>query len=377
LRGQWQRRSVEESGEGARLAGEGAGRGFGRLLNVFALDLRGSRRLSRLEITAGATGCTETSESRGPVPIVPDARLVSGAVLGLGRFATESWTLVGGARLDLSHLEALHNPLLALASQSRRFHAWSGNAGAVYQAPGSPFALGVHLGHAWRVPTLLELYAHGPRPGAERYELGRRDLQPERGLGLQAGLSFRMSRARAELTVFRDRIHDWIELTATDESRDSLPIYRYRAQGAALVGGEATLDLEATRSLRLRGRLDHVSGQHLEPRGPLSSIPPTHWGLEAELHHASLPGGLSALVRGELEGCARQNRLGPLDAPADGYMLLHLGYEVRRAAAGGTIRLGLRLDNVANTRYRDFLSRDPVLGPGPGRSLVARISSGS
>ena len=129
--------------------------------------------------------------------------------------------------------------------------------------------------------------------------------------------------------------------------------------------------------LRLGGRLDYVSGQNLRLNGPLSLIPPAHWGFEAELHHLSLTHGVTGLFRGELEGSARQIRLGPLDAATDGYALLHLGCELSRVIAGGVVRLGIRVTNVANARYQDFLSRDPALGPGPGRSLVVRIWSGS
>ena len=367
VRGQWQRRRLETRWlDGSRSP-------FSRLMNAYALELQGVRTDGPWSGAGGVSGLAMASESRDPTPLVPDTRLISGAVFAIERLRRPRWTLVAAARLDLRHLEAAHSPALALAEQSRGFQVWSGAAGATYH-PSESWALSLDLARAFRDPTPVELYARGRPLDRDRYEIGWRALRPERGLGLDAGVRWKWRRVRSEVAAFRERVRDWIDLEATGEVRDSLSVYRYGAHRADLMGGEASVEFEASRILSLACRLEHVRGDDPDLHRPLASIPPARWGLEATLHRSVLRGAANAALRVEAEGRARKQRPAPLDGAADGYWTAALDAELSLERSGGTVRIGVRAANLANARYRDFLARDAATAAGQGRRLVVRMS---
>jgi outer membrane receptor protein involved in Fe transport len=288
----------------------------------------------------------------------------------------ERWEATGAARLDLRHLEATHDPTLALPTQSRSFDAWSGRLGLAYH-PEPAWDVFANVGRAFRSPTLMELYAHGPPPGRDRYELGDRDLGLEPSVGIEAGVAWRKQDLRSRVALHREQIDDYIELESSGESREGLPVFRYRAREATLLGGEAVFEVDATDWLATGACADYVRGQDETNDRPLSSITLPRWILDAEAHRASLSWASEARVRIEVEGRGRATRLGLLDRMADPAVLLHLRAEASWQRPVGVIRAAMYVDNLTDVRYDDYLARDPVIAPGQGRRVTVRVSFGS
>src|SRR6184192_4719515 len=266
---QWQRHSlIEVSDTGTGPTGAPLeGTAFDLLLNTTSLDLLAHHGAgSALRGTVGVSGLYQTNDTRGPIPLVPDARVRSAAGFAFEQATRGRWSALAGGRVDVRRLTADGNATLALAPQQRDYTAWSGDVGVVYR-PIETVALAANAGRAWRAPTLFELFSNGPHLGEARYEIGDAGLKPEAGTEVDGTVRWQSARVRVELAAYRNAIDRFIFITPTDSfvtvstsPPDSLRVYRYQQADARLLGGEAELEVAVAAALSVRARADAVRG---------------------------------------------------------------------------------------------------------------------
>ena len=380
---QWQRHWLSEvSDTGTGAGGQPLeGTTFDLLLNTATLDILAHHAAgARLRGTVGLSGVYQVNDTRGPIPLVPDAHVRSGALFVFEEAALGRIGLLAGARVDVRRLTADSNATLRLSSQTRDYTALSGNVGVVYR-PAAAVALTANLGRAWRAPTLFELFSNGPHLGEARYEIGDPRLKAEVGTNVDVGVRWQGSRVRAELAAYRNAIGRFMYITPTDSfvsttSTDSLRVYRYEQADAVLLGGEAGVEAELTAALTLRARADAVRGTNQATGEPLPLVPPARAALGAELHRAALGWVDRAYAGAEVEVATRQTRLNPLDVATAAYTVLNLSGGFVRPMLGRVGRVDLTIRNATNVSYRSFLSRYKEFALDPGRNVVVRISLG-
>jgi iron complex outermembrane recepter protein len=387
-KGQYQRHSlIEVSDDTASLGGGGTGTGqesvaFDLLLSTMTVDLLAHHGAGqRLHGTIGVSGLYQNNDTRGPIPLVPDATVNSGAAFAFEELSLGKWSVVAGGRVDHRKLSVDSNATLGSPDDSRTYTAYSGDAGLVFR-PVPTVAFATNVGRAWRAPTLFELYTDGPRLGEERFEIGRADLKPEQGLDIDGSVRWQGERARAELSAFRNRIDDYVFIQPTNTFRpvgatDSLRVYNYQQTNAELTGGEALLEFRATDQLTLRARSDVVRGTDVTADAPLPLIPPLRMAAGFDLQPRTFLGGVSRALRFgvEVEHVARPDRLAASDIPTDGYTLVNLDAGANYEVLGRRFRFDLSVLNAGDTSYRNFLSRYKEFALDPGRNIILRVST--
>jgi len=381
---QWQRHSLVEVADTGVSAGSAPleGTAFDLLLNTLTLDVLAHHTAgARVHGTLGVSGLTQSNDTRGRIPLVPDARLRSGAVFAFEQAVLGRLSLLAGARVDVRRLTADSNAKLGLSSQTRDYTAFSGNVGIVYRMGAA--ALTANLGRAWRAPTLFELYSNGAHLGEARYEIGDPGLKPEAGMNVDAAVRWQRGRIRAELAGYRNAIGRFVYITPTDSfvtvstsPPDSLRVYRYQQANARLVGGEAAVEVEVARPLTLHARADAVRGTNRATGDPLPLLPPARVALGAELHRIAFSWADRTYAGAEVEVTTRQTRLNPLDIPTGGHTLLNLSAGIVRPLFGRVCHVDITVRNATNVSYRSFLSRYKEFALDPGRNVVLRISLG-
>jgi len=381
---QWQRHSLVEVADTGVSAGGAPleGTAFDLLLNTLTLDVLAHHTAgARVHGTLGVSGLTQSNDTRGRIPLVPDARVRSGAVFAFEQAVLGRLSLLAGARVDVRRLTADSNAKLGLSSQTRDYTAFSGNVGIVYRMGAA--ALTANLGRAWRAPTLFELYSNGAHLGEARYEIGDRGLKPEAGMNVDAAVRWQRGRIRAELAGYRNAIGRFVYITPTDSfvtvstsPPDSLRVYRYQQANARLVGGEAAVEVEVARPLTLHARADAVRGTNRATGDPLPLLPPARVALGAELHRIAFSWADRTYAGAEVEVTTRQTRLNPLDIPTGGHTLLNLSAGIVRPLFGRVCHVDITVRNATNVSYRSFLSRYKEFALDPGRNVVLRISLG-
>jgi iron complex outermembrane receptor protein len=375
---QWQRHSLAEMAD--ELGPGGAPTGvetevFNLLLNTTTADLllhHGED--GTVHGTLGITGEYQTSDSRGLIPLVPDARLTAGGLFGFEQVDLGRVSIVAGARGDANSLHADANADLGLTDQSRNTSAFSGDLGVIVH-PITDLALTANIGRAWRSPTLFELFANGPRLGEARYEIGDPTLDPETSLNLDGSVRWANRRVRAEVAAFHNRIEDFIYVAPTGEQQGNLQVYRYEHALATLSGAEVSADVDPVKILTLRARYDMVRGTNEDTDEPLPLIPPPRTTLEAEVHAVALGWAEHAHAGLDVEINSEQTRLGPFDTPTDGYTLLGLDAGIARRLGSHPIRFDIRVRNLTDEAYKSYLSRYKSFALDPGRNILIRLSA--
>ena len=381
---QWQRHSLVEVADTGVGAGGAPleGTAFDLLLNTLTLDVLAHHTAGApVHGTLGVSGLTQSNDTRGRIPLVPDARLRSGAVFAFEQAVLGRVSFLAGARVDVRRLTADSNAKLDLSSQTRDYTAFSGTVGIVYRMGAA--ALTANLGRAWRAPTLFELFSNGAHLGEARYEIGDPGLKPEAGMNVDAAVRWQRGRIRAELAGYRNAIGRFVYITPTDSfvtvstsPPDSLRVYRYQQANARLVGGEAAVEVEVARPLTLHARADAVRGTNRATGDPLPLLPPARVALGAELHRIAFSWADRTYAGAEVEVTTRQTRLNPLDIPTGGHTLLNLSAGIVRPLFGRVCHVDITVRNATNVSYRSFLSRYKEFALDPGRNVVLRISLG-
>ncbi len=266
-------------------------------------------------------------------------------------------------------------PILASASDDKRdWTAFSGDAGVVFR-PMKNLALSMNAGLAWRAPTLFELYANGPQIAEARYLRGRADLKAEHAFDLDAGIRYGSPGLRAELSVYRNRIDDYVALSPTSQMIDALRVWEYGRTDAILRGMEAGLSGPIGGPFRLSGRVDLVRGEESVSGDPLPLIPPVRGVFGAEAAWRKLSWAERFRLGVEFETVGEKHCLAADEIPTAGYVLVGFSAEVDRVFLEREWDISLRVRNAANKRYRDFLSRYKEFADNPGRDVTVRVGT--
>lgn len=317
--------------------------------------------------TVGLSARVQSSTGTGIVPLIPDA-----SMNGVGIFALERWdhgrlTLLGGARADFESVDAN-------GVDSRSFNSVTWSGGAAVQASNT-VSFNANFGRAWRPPTLFELYANGPRLGEGRYEIGSADLAEEHSTNLDVGVRWDSPRLSGEVSAYRNSFGGFLFIQPTNEMQDGYQVFRYDQADALFTGLEGSVQFEASANLSLRATGETVRATNEARDEPLPLIPPARIRFEADIHTADA-GADRKYMTLEAEHISEQDRLNPNDLATDAYTLFHASAGIEGRRLGRDMRLDLRVRNLTDESYRDFLSRYKSFALNPGRDIVVRLRMG-
>jgi outer membrane receptor protein involved in Fe transport len=385
VKGQWQRHSLTEVVGDSRVGDEQPI--FDLLLNTFSADVLAHHGNGTwLAGTVGLSGLYQDNTTSGVAPLIPDARTGGGALFAFEQATFGKWGFLVGARGDVRHYSTDPNETLQLGAESHTISAFTAHGGVVYR-PAEGLALAANVGRSFRAPTLYELYTNGPHLGEDRFEVGIPDAKPEYGFNTDLALKWERSRFRGNIGVYRNQITNYLYIQNTGDSatfidpesgeEEQLPKYQYiQTQKALLYGVDAGAELEALRFLTLRGRFDYVYGENSTASEPLPLMPPVRGDLEAELHTTRSAGAHYSYLNIGTTVVGNQTRLGPFDEPTSSYALLNMGGGISRMFRGRMYYLDVRVKNVLDKKYSDYLSRYKTFAYEPGTNFIFRLSTG-
>ncbi|HEX8906797.1 MAG TPA: TonB-dependent receptor, partial [Longimicrobiaceae bacterium] len=182
--------------------------------------------------------------------------------------------------------------------------------------------------------------------------------------------------ARAELSVYRNAIDDFILTEPTGDFVSGLRVFRTVQTDALLRGVEAEAEVRLLPPLTLRGVFDYVRGTERGTDEDLPLIPPARGRAEAEYRTDNLMGFGRGYFSAALEMVAKQTHAAEDEFAPSGYALVDVGMGLEQRFGPRSFRVDVQVRNVADTAYRSFLNRYKEFALDPGRSLVLRIATG-
>ena len=360
--------------------------------------------VGRLEGGIGLAGTFQENVYSG-LPLIPNFSSLQGGVFGFERFKTGSLAVEVGARYDHLSRTAYLTPSAFDRSVTRgtlseadcdvsedaaacpaAYDAGSVSLGGLWHVVPDHLEARLDLSSATRFPNADELYMNGSAPTFPVYALGTPSLGPETTWGSSPTLGLRLPWLEAEASTYLNYIDDYVYF-APELGEDGAPLVDVTIQGAfprfsyrpidALfygVDGGVTLGPQSPVQVVLQGAV--VRAVDTRTQSPLIMIPPDR--VEAKLKW--VPQTLGPLDKpfAEVSGLYvfEQTHVDPdADiAPApDAYFLLDATIAAQVSIGRQTLKIGVEVRNLLNTRYRDYTSLLRYYADEPGREVRLRL----
>lgn len=233
----------------------------------------------------------------------------------------------------------------------------------------------LNLSSGTRAPHVSELTADGQHHGASRYELGDRNLSPERFTQLDLEYEIKGNHLTFFVNPFYSYVQNFIQLARTDSIIENMPVYQYEAiEQARLYGVDAGFHYHPhfAHRMHLESTYSTVYGESLNA-GLLYFMPQPK--LQSKIYATLRPKkklGFTGFML-QHQYYFKQDRVGELETVTDGYHLIQLGGQVKWDLKF-PVHVSFGVKNLLGTSYVNHLSRLKPLGlTEPGRSIYINL----
>lgn len=352
---------------------------FDLTLNSHTLDFKGQRipSSSRLQRYGFQVMQQRNLNARG-AQLIPNFSAWSAGAFARETSTVGAWTFEAGIRYDHRWLVAFpwERTTFSYKRERRAWGAWTGVVRAS-RAWGDVHTLHVQVGSAWRPPSVNELYSDGVHHGSAQYEVGDALMPLERSVGSEVSWSVRTPRLSLDVSAYHLYFHRFVHLVPEGEIvttvRGAYPLFRYTGVRARLQGVEYAAVLPLARGITFESSGQWGSGRDVDARKGLWGLPPAR--ILASLRASSrqwmvLPEPSLRLQTRIVDRVRSVPTAADFFPPPPGYQVWSL------EAQFGTPRwrAHLSIDNLLNTRYRDYLNRYRYFADDLGRNLSLRIT---
>lgn len=337
----------------------------------------------------------EEQVSKGQVALSPGGEISNYSVFGFEEFELGDLTLNAGLRFDRREQEAkaseMRDQTVIPADSGSREHTYSvmtGSLGASYQLTDNLVAA-ANLGRGFRAPDLFELFVNGVHGGVAAVQIGDPTLEEETSINTDFSLRWRSQRLQAKATIYRNKISDYLFFGDTGQTNaGGLPILQAEQADATLYGADLSAHYQLNTLVALHGSYEVVRGDFDDSGNDLPLLPadtirggvtltPTAMGalenpyLTVEVVHKK-----DKDAAGQLEPFSQFDNTPFGTASTDDYTLLNLyaGFDLPYEASGQPGRIALRVNNLLDEDYRDFLDTYKGYALSPGRNVTLQMN---
>ena len=270
--------------------------GLDFMLHTLNYDIRYvTPEFSGVAMNVGVGGMYQRSLNKGDEFLIPSYNLFD-----FGVFATASKSyadrlhISGGLRYDTRHLHShslTDDGEMRFSQFSRSFNGLTGSIGAVLNlTPNTDLRLNIARG--FRAPNMSEMGSNGIHEGTLRYEIGNHNLKSEYSWQADLGLDLSTEVFSLQLSLFANRISNFIYLQRDGTEIDLMPVYQNRQGTARLLGGEARAIVHPFHHLHWENTFCYVDSRLLgkptdERYLPFTPAPRWISTLHYDLHHSS------------------------------------------------------------------------------------------
>jgi iron complex outermembrane receptor protein len=326
----------------------------------------------------------------GVSPLIPDythARV--GAFASMARVWKRS-RLEAGLRYDF------HNQHVATISTSfprevvryhNLFHAINAAASWSY-ALSSKLDMSLQAGYSTRNPGINELYSAGLHQGVSGIEEGDPDLNMERLAQGRLGLMGRLFKGLAvQGTAYYQYFDNYIYLQPQAEMRltirGAFPVFVYEQTRAHIYGADLGFDWDMNPYWTVGSRCSYLRGADLAQKRALINMPPNNWQSYLAYHlesqwkinrHNTLEDLELRLQHRYVDELRYLSAVQDFLPPPPAYHLLGFTAAATIQSEQLQTRFVLRVDNLLNTRYRDYLNRHRYFADAQGINVVLTAS---
>lgn len=357
------------------------------LLETYSGDikLKGLSLNDHINLTIGLATQFQQNKRMGKVVLIPDYFMSSIGAYTIANAVYDDVIISGGLRYDIRHIaiDGFSSSTRFINDSLLSFSGISMGGGFMWQLK-DECRISLNLGQTWRPPQVNELYSYDIHHGTAQFEIGKRDLSPEQSQTLDLSFLYDTDNASFDISFFLNSFEGYILLQPDKDRptvtvRGSFPTFRYDQVNANMFGfeiqGDFTFDNWLTYSLQ--GSM--IRGDNLITGNPLFLMPSDRISSALHAHREEIYNTMGdAYIELRFTHVREQDRYDPnLDyaSPPPGYSLLDLniGGTILHGPLSGS-SLNFSFQNIANTSYRDYLSRYRYFAQDTGFNFIVRLS---
>ncbi len=345
--------------------------------------------------------------------LIPDYQAQDFGVYVLGSKQFDAITIEGGVRYDYNRIVAEKFYLTSfwefrgydeqfadlvigdfdnqlLVKPDLEYSNFTTTLGAAYTLSDTQ-SLSINYALASRAPNVSELFSDGLHQSAARIELGDLSFEQERASKISLNVTQDTEKWSFTLSPFVNYINNFIiiEPTGVQQTiRGNFQVWEYRQTEARLLGFDIDNRIKLSDKFELKNQLSLVKGLDRSFDKPLINIPPV--STRNSLHYA-LPQANNLKLALESNYVFRQNEfpdtnfevflpqtetteLVDVSTPPDAYHLLNFRGNIDIALSEKNIfNIGLTVNNIFNTSYRNYLNRQRYYADDLGRNILLQL----
>lgn len=315
----------------------------------------------------------------GVTPLIPNYDMVNAGLYAMEKYSKGPLEVEAGVRYDFRNVSTARYINQELRTSDLDYQNFSAFIGGLYHI--SPdLTFNSNLGSAWRPPNVNELFSEGLHHGAAAVEIGDPDLESEKSLKWINELQYDGQKTHLEFAAYLNPIRDYIYLNPTGETyvslRGTFNVYEYLQANAFFYGFDFAGSYEFTNKINgyLKGSIVQAKNTDNDSYFPFIPSNKMDWGVSYDFAKASDSRTNKITLSNVL--VAKQNREPGFDiAPAPpAYALFNLAYQKQLNLGENKLNLGLQVQNLFNTRYKDYMNRFRYFTYDMGRNVLLKIN---
>ncbi|TAH21998.1 MAG: TonB-dependent receptor [Cytophagales bacterium] len=359
-------------------------------LNTHTLDLIFEHKplLGAITGSIGASGTRQTNIYQGR-PLVPNFRSYNGGIFWIERLTKSKYELELGFRYDykwLKTFERLQNG--SVGSIERIFNNFSTTIGANYKI-NKNIEWHTNFATAWRPPNINELFSNGVHHGAASFEKGDENLTPEVAYNLSTTFNYAHPKLTFEMVLYYNHINNYIYLKPQFPEvltiRGAFPSFAYTQTDAIFRGIDTKIVVPLSSAVSWEAKGSFLWAYNRRDDAYLVLIPANRVENEVSYKIDSWRKMKNIIFSVSYLSVFEQKRV-PIASdyatPPKSYGLANLDISTSLSVGkkdkigkkeNVPMQIGLQVNNVFNTVYRDYMNRFRYFSDEIGRNISLRI----
>ena len=307
--------------------------------------------------------------------------------LGAGVFWIERWKpleskleLEAGIRYDHFFQEIFIYVGDEIVSPEKKYSNLSGTIGALYKI-NDKVNISANAGTAWRPPNVNEIYSNGLHHGAAAVEIGDTTLLPEQAYNFSCAFEYTNKHLQLNVDAYYNYIHQFIYLKPvlppTLTIRGAFPTFHYSQVNATLKGIDLTASFKLPFHFSYTAKASLLRARNISKGEHLVLMPADRFENSLEYSWSKPNSDNTAFIAIKILNVLKQWRV-PANSdfvkPPNAYTLLSIQGGTNIRLREQTMTIGLSIENVFNTKYRDYLNRFRYYTDELGTNLSVRLT---
>ena len=349
-------------------------------LFTHTLDLNlETRNVKGFKANIGLSGMLQDNQYGGLRFFVPNYQLYNGGAYGIVKYKKNRVEWESGLRYDVKTQTVYRNVNNEVLQNDYMFNILGWSTGFLFKQD-SVFTWRLNAGRTARAPSINEWFSNGLHHGAASFEIGDTTLGVEKAWNMNAVMNVQTNRLAVEVNLFYMYIQDYIYLAPTAKPvltvNGAFPSFAYKNVDAGFKGIDFSLNWQVSDRFNFTSKNSLVYAWNFTSNRYLELIPAPQFDqllsyrMKDSDRRKDQSIGVSVLHVMEQSRYIDNSDFIP---PPQAYTLIGFDAACTLIAHHQPIIIGLSVNNLLNTRYRDYLNRFRYYMDEMGRNISLKL----